>query len=118
MAASILGVPHVAAGGSSAAWADRQILDRPAQVGAALALVRSLQAQFGIATRNVVGHATANAAPQFHDRSGGATTTPTGRPPTSPSSARGSEGARRSTSLSASIPGWSAGRARLTLNQD
>ena len=49
-----IGIEMVQEGGSSAAWADRQILDRPAQVGAALALVRSLQAQFGIATRNVV----------------------------------------------------------------
>ena len=36
----------------------------------ALALVRSLQSQFGISTANVIGHATANAAPQFHDRLG------------------------------------------------
>ena len=62
-----IGIEMVQEGGSSAAWADRQILDRPAQVGAALALVRSLQAPFGIATGNVAGHATANAAPQFHD---------------------------------------------------
>ena len=65
-----IGIEMVQAGGSSAAWADRQILDRPAQVGAALALVRSLQAQFGIATTNVIGHARANAAPQFHDLRG------------------------------------------------
>ena len=65
-----IGIEMVQEGGSSAAWADQQILDRPAQVGAALALVRSLQAQFGIPTTSVIGHAMANAAPQFHDRMG------------------------------------------------
>ncbi len=39
-----IGIEMVQEGGSSAAWADQQILARPAQVGAALALVRSLQA--------------------------------------------------------------------------
>ena len=65
-----IGIEMVQEGGSSATWADQQILDRPAQVGAALALVRSLQAQFGIPTTSVIGHAMANAAPQFHDRMG------------------------------------------------
>ncbi len=65
-----IGIEMVQEGGSSATWADQQILDRPAQVGAALALVRSLQAQFGIPTTSVIGHAMANAAPQFHDRLG------------------------------------------------
>ena len=36
-----IGIEMVQEGGSSASWADQQILDRPAQVGAALALVRS-----------------------------------------------------------------------------
>jgi N-acetyl-anhydromuramyl-L-alanine amidase AmpD len=57
-------------GGTSATWADGQILDRPAQVGAALALVRDLQAHFGIPTTSVIRHAMANSAPQFHDRLG------------------------------------------------
>jgi hypothetical protein len=65
-----LGIEMVQEGGSSAAWADRQILDRPAQVGAALALVRDLQAQFGIPTTSVIGHAMANSVPQSHDRLG------------------------------------------------
>ena len=65
-----IGIEMVQEGGSSATWADQQILSRPAQVGAALALVRSLQSQFGISTANVIGHAMANAAPQFHDRLG------------------------------------------------
>ena len=65
-----IGIEMVQEGGSSASWADQQILDRPAQVGAALALVRSLQAQFGIPTTSVIGHAMANSAPQFHDRMG------------------------------------------------
>ncbi len=62
-----IGIEMVQAAGSGPAWADQQILDRPAQVGAALALVRSLQSQYGIATNNVIGHAMANAALQFHD---------------------------------------------------
>jgi N-acetyl-anhydromuramyl-L-alanine amidase AmpD len=65
-----IGIEMVQEGGTSATWADQQILDRPAQVGAALALVRSLRAQFGIPTTSVIGHATANAAPQFHDLMG------------------------------------------------
>lgn len=62
-----IGIEMVQSAGSGPAWADQQILGRPAQVGAALALVRSLQAQFGISTENVIGHGMANAAPQFHD---------------------------------------------------
>jgi hypothetical protein len=65
-----IGIEMVQEGGSSATWADQQILNRPAQVGAALALVRSLQSQFGIPAANVIGHAMADAAPQFHDRLG------------------------------------------------
>jgi hypothetical protein len=65
-----IGIEMVQEGGSSATWADQQILGRPAQVGAALALVRSLQSQYGISTANVIGHAMANTAPQFHDRLG------------------------------------------------
>ncbi len=62
-----IGIEMVQDGGSGPAWADRQILDRPPQVGAALALVRSLQAQYGISTSSVIGHAMANTAPAFHD---------------------------------------------------
>jgi hypothetical protein len=62
-----IGIEMVQAAGSGPTWADQQILERPAQVGAALALVRSLQAQYGISTSSVIGHAMANAAPQFHD---------------------------------------------------
>jgi hypothetical protein len=65
-----IGIEMVQEGGSSATWADQQILSRPAQVGAALALVRGLQSEFGIPSANVIGHAMANASPQFHDRLG------------------------------------------------
>lgn len=64
---SAIGIEMVQVGGSSSSWADQQILGRPAQVDAALALVRSLQAQYAIPTSNVIGHAMANSAPQFHD---------------------------------------------------
>jgi len=53
--------------GNSSHWADQQILDRPAQIGAVLALIRSLQGEFGISASNIIGHATANDAPQFRD---------------------------------------------------
>lgn len=56
--------------GHSSRWADQQILNRPAQVEAALALVRSLQRRFVISTANVVGHATANSHPLFRDLAG------------------------------------------------
>jgi N-acetyl-anhydromuramyl-L-alanine amidase AmpD len=56
--------------GNSSHWADQQILDRPAQIGAVLALVRSLQRTYGISASNIVGHATANQAPQFRDLEG------------------------------------------------
>lgn len=67
---SAIGIEMVQEGGSSSSWADQQILARPAQANAALALVRSLQAQYGISTANVIGHAMANTAPQFHDLAG------------------------------------------------
>jgi hypothetical protein len=56
--------------GNGAHWADQQILNRPAQIGAVLALIRSLQRQYGISTSNVIGHAMANQAPQFRDLEG------------------------------------------------
>jgi N-acetyl-anhydromuramyl-L-alanine amidase AmpD len=56
--------------GNSSSWADRQILNRPAQIGAVLALVRSLQREYGINTSNIIGHAMANQAPQFRDLEG------------------------------------------------
>ncbi len=56
--------------GNSSAWADRQILDRPAQSRSLLLLVASLQDRYGIATSHVYGHGTANSAPEFRDRQG------------------------------------------------
>jgi len=56
--------------GNGSHWADQQILARPAQIGAVLALVRSLQRQYGIGASNVIGHAMANDAPQFRDLEG------------------------------------------------
>jgi N-acetyl-anhydromuramyl-L-alanine amidase AmpD len=49
---------------------DRQILARTAQANAGLRLVRYLQARFDIKTKNVVGHATANASPYFKEFAG------------------------------------------------
>jgi hypothetical protein len=41
-----------------------------AQIGALLALVRSLQRKYGISSSNIIGHAMANQAPQFRDLEG------------------------------------------------
>jgi N-acetyl-anhydromuramyl-L-alanine amidase AmpD len=56
--------------GNSSHWACRQILDRPAQIGAVLALLSSLQREYGIRKGNIIGHAMANQAPQFRDLQG------------------------------------------------
>jgi len=56
--------------GNSAHWADQQILGRRAQITSVLRLVRQLQAQWGIPTSRVIGHAMANADPAFHDLRG------------------------------------------------
>ena len=56
--------------GHDSAWADRQILNRPRQVNAALRLVRRLQGKYGIPADSVVGHATANRHPRFLDLAG------------------------------------------------
>ena len=63
-----IGIEFVQEG--SGHWADQQILARPAQMRAGLRLVRYLQGRFGIATRNVIGHAMANDAPCFRDYTG------------------------------------------------
>lgn len=73
-----IGLNHVAIGieivqashGRGSVWAEQQILARPAQIGAVLALVRQLQARYGIATSDVIGHAMANGHRLFQDRLG------------------------------------------------
>ena len=73
-----IGLNHVAIGieivqathGHTSLWADQQILGRPAQIQAVLGLVRQLQARFGIATADVIGHATANSHRLFLDKVG------------------------------------------------
>lgn len=67
---SAIGVEMVQVTGSGATWADRQILDRPAQINAALLLVKWLQAVYGIPASAVVGHAMANDFRLFHDNEG------------------------------------------------
>lgn len=62
-----IGIEMVQPAGPSGSWADQQILARPAQVGAALALVRELQARYAIPASAVIGHAMANDDPHFHD---------------------------------------------------
>lgn len=78
MCRHVVGLNHVALGievvqatqGNSSAWADQQILDRPAQLAGLIGLVKSLQAQWGIPTGRIIGHGTANDDPQFLDLTG------------------------------------------------
>ena len=56
--------------GKDGHYLDRQILKRPKQMAAALALVRYLQDRFGIKKADVVGHAAANDSPYFKDYTG------------------------------------------------
>jgi hypothetical protein len=56
--------------GNSSHWADQQILNRPAQIDAVLALLGFLQREYDISTSNIIGHAMANEAPQFRDLQG------------------------------------------------
>ena len=72
-----IGLNHVAIGiemvqstGRGSHWADQQILDRRRQVGAALRLVRWLQARYEIPTGEVIGHSMANDDPHFKDLQG------------------------------------------------
>jgi N-acetyl-anhydromuramyl-L-alanine amidase AmpD len=72
-----IGLNHVAIGiemvqstGPGAHWADQQILERRRQVGAAVRLVRWLQARYDIPTREVIGHSMANDDRYFEDRQG------------------------------------------------
>ena len=73
-----IGLNHVAIGvefvqssqGHDPRWAVRQILARRAQVQAGVALVRMLQEQFDISDAEVIGHAMANDAKEFRDKSG------------------------------------------------
>jgi N-acetylmuramoyl-L-alanine amidase-like protein len=67
---SAIGIEMVQVTGSGATWADRQILDRPAQINADLLLVKWLQAVYGIPTSAVIGHAMANDFKLFHDNEG------------------------------------------------
>jgi hypothetical protein len=65
-----IGVEMIQEGGPSSHWADRQILDRRPQIRAAVHLVAWLRQRYGIAMRNVIGHAMANHSPYFKDLEG------------------------------------------------
>jgi hypothetical protein len=68
---SALGIEMVQTEGAAGArGADEAILHRPAQIRAVLRLVKALQRRYGIATRDVIGHAMANGSRLFHDREG------------------------------------------------
>jgi hypothetical protein len=65
-----IGIEMVQSTGSGAHWADQQILERRKQIGAALRLVRWLQARYEIPTGEVIGHSMANDDPYFKDLRG------------------------------------------------
>ncbi len=65
-----IGIEFVQETGAGGHWADRQILARKRQVNAGLRLVRYLMARYGIAKKNVIGHAMANDSPFFKDLRG------------------------------------------------
>ena len=56
-----IGIEHVATG-------DAQFVARRRQRAASLQLTRRLQARFGIATRDVIGHAESLSSPYHHER--------------------------------------------------
>jgi N-acetylmuramoyl-L-alanine amidase len=62
-----IGIEFVQDAGPSSTWATNQIFARTAQIRAGLRLVRWLQWRYHIATRDVVGHATANRSRYFKD---------------------------------------------------
>jgi N-acetylmuramoyl-L-alanine amidase len=56
-----IGIEHVG-------FSDAQVLGNRRQLRASLRLTRWLQARFGIATRNVIGHAESLSSPYHHER--------------------------------------------------
>jgi N-acetylmuramoyl-L-alanine amidase len=55
-----IGIEHVG-------FSDREILDRPRQLAASLALTRWLRCRYGVALRNVIGHNESLASPYHHE---------------------------------------------------
>jgi hypothetical protein len=56
--------------GHDSIWATDQILHRPKQITAVLALVRALMARYDLSKSDVIGHGTANDDPRFVDLEG------------------------------------------------
>ena len=73
-----VGLNHVAIGiefvqashGHGPRWSSQQVLARPAQAAAGVALVETLQRRFAIPDQAVIGHAMANEAKEFRDLAG------------------------------------------------
>ncbi len=65
-----VGIEFVQEATSSPSTATAAIFARKAQLGAGLRLVAWLQAKYGIADRNVIGHGMANSSPLFKDLEG------------------------------------------------
>jgi protein MpaA len=63
-----VGLNHVAIGIEHVGRTDAEVLGRPRQLAASLALTRWLQARFGIRTRDVIGHAESLSSPYHHER--------------------------------------------------
>ena len=62
-----VGLNDVAIGIEHVGLSDADVMGRPAQLAASLRLTRWLQARYGIATRNVIGHAESLSSPYHHE---------------------------------------------------
>ena len=63
-----VGLNHVAIGIEHVGVSDADVMGRPAQLAASLALTRRLQARFGIRTRDVIGHSESLSSPYHLER--------------------------------------------------
>jgi N-acetylmuramoyl-L-alanine amidase len=62
-----VGLNHTAVGIEHVGVSDADVMGRPAQLAASLALTRWLQERFGIRTRDVIGHAESLSSPYHHE---------------------------------------------------
>jgi hypothetical protein len=63
-----VGLNHTAIGIEHVGVSDRDVMGRPAQLAASLALTRYLQGRFGIRARDVIGHAESLSSPYHRER--------------------------------------------------
>jgi N-acetylmuramoyl-L-alanine amidase/Zinc carboxypeptidase len=71
MCRHVIGLNHVSIGIEHVGLSDAQVMGRPAQLRASLALTRWLKERFGIRRRDVIGHAESLSSPYHHERVAG-----------------------------------------------